>query len=128
MDIVVPAFLFGVLVALRFGVAELGPEDKDAKIFGNVDIFNTINGKDLCDSTVNNLFILEKGVRKKLNFPGGEPKSKKTVFLYSPMTKAANDTIDNFDKTLQEFYRQLCNKSDVDNYSVGKSFMKNPYQ
>ena len=43
------------------------------------------------------------------------------------MTKAANDTIDNLDKTLQEFYRQLCNKSDVDNYSVGKSFMKNPY-
>ena len=82
----------------------------------------------LCDSTGRNLFIQEKGVRKKLNFPGGEPKSKKIAFLYSPMTKAANDTIDNLDKTLQEFYRQLCNKSDVDNYSVGKSFMKNPYQ
>ena len=46
LDIVVPAFLFGVLVALRFGVAELGPEDKDAKIFGNVDLFNNIKGKD----------------------------------------------------------------------------------
>ena len=46
LDIIVPAFLFGVLVALRFGVTELGPEDKDAKIFGNVDLFNNIKGKD----------------------------------------------------------------------------------
>ena len=46
LDIVVPAFLFGVLVALRFGVAELGPEDKDAKIFQNIDLFNNIKGKD----------------------------------------------------------------------------------
>ena len=46
LDIVVPAFLFGVLVALRFGVTELGPEDKDAKIYGNVDLFNNIKGKD----------------------------------------------------------------------------------
>ena len=43
------------------------------------------------------------------------------------MTKAANDTIENLDKTLQEFYRQLCDKNDTINYSVGKSFMKNPY-
>ena len=46
LDIVVPAFLFAVLVALRFGVAELGPEDKDAKIFQNIDLFNNIKGKD----------------------------------------------------------------------------------
>ena len=44
------------------------------------------------------------------------------------MTKAANDTIENLDKTLQEFYRQLCDKNDTINYSVSKSFMKNPYQ
>ena len=46
MDIIVPAFLFGVLVALRFGVAELGPEDKDANIPKNFDLFNNIKGKD----------------------------------------------------------------------------------
>ena len=82
----------------------------------------------LCDSTGNNLFLLEEGVRKKLNFSGGEPKSKKVVFLYSPMTKASNDTIENLDKTLKEFYRQICDKNDTINYSVGKSFLKNPYQ
>ena len=46
LDIFVPAFLFGVLVALRFGVDELGPEDKGAKKYGNVDLFNNIKGKD----------------------------------------------------------------------------------
>ena len=46
LDIIVPAFLFGVLVALRFGVAELGPEDKDANIPKNFDLFNNIKGKD----------------------------------------------------------------------------------
>ena len=59
--------------------------------------------------------------------PGGGQAPEKPVFLYSPMTKAANDTIENLDKTLQEFYRQLCN-NDTINYSVGKSFLKNPYQ
>ena len=46
LDIIVPAFLFGVLVALRFGVDELGPEDQDANIPGNYDLFNNIKGKD----------------------------------------------------------------------------------
>ena len=46
LDIIVPAFLFGVLVALRFGVDELGPEDEDANIPGNYDLFNNIKGKD----------------------------------------------------------------------------------
>ena len=78
----------------------------------------------LCDSTDSNLFILEKGVRIKINLPGGEPKPKKTLFLYSPVTKASNDTIENLDKTLQEFYKQLCDKNDTNNYYVGKSFMK----
>ena len=71
---------------------------------------------------------MENGTRKKLKRPGGERAFEKPVFLYSPMTKAANDTIDNLDKTLQEFYRQLCNENDTTNYAVGKSFMKNPYQ
>ena len=47
LDIIVPAFLFGVLVALRFGVDELGPKDKDAKINNNVDLFNNIKGNKL---------------------------------------------------------------------------------
>ena len=46
LDIIVPAFLFGVLVALRFGVTALGPEDKDANIPKNFDLFNNIKGKD----------------------------------------------------------------------------------
>ena len=46
LDIIVPAFLFGVLVALRFGVTSLGPVDEGAKKYGNVDLFNNIKGKD----------------------------------------------------------------------------------
>ena len=83
----------------------------------------------LCDSSgtfgaIQQLLAVE-GFQKQ---PGGEQAPEKPVFLYSPMTKAATDTIENLDKTLQEFYRQLCNKNDTINYSVGKSFMKNPYQ
>ena len=47
----------------------------------------------------------------------------KSLFLYTPMTKAANDTIAKWDSTMQEFYRNWCpSGTDMNNYTVSKSF------
>ena len=42
LDILVPSFLFVILVVLRFEVTDLGPRPIDAQKFPNLDVFATI--------------------------------------------------------------------------------------
>ena len=101
LDILVPSFLFVILVVLRFEVTDLGPKPMDAQKFPNYDVFRSIFEKnsdnfDLCDQT-------------------------KSLFLYTPVTKAANDTIAKWDSTMREFYKNGCpSETDMNNYTVSK--------
>ena len=102
LDILVPSFLFVILVVLRFEVTDLGPKPMDAQKFPNYDVFRTIfetnpDNFGLCGQT-------------------------KSLFLYTPVTKAANDTIAKWDSTMQEFYRKWCpSGTDMNNSTVSKS-------
>ena len=100
LDIFVPSFLFIILVVLRFEVGDLGPKPESAEIFSNDDLFKTIEYEfALCNSEIN------------------------PMFLYTPTTKASNDTVDNWDRTLREFYRNLCYRNNTDDYNFGKFFL-----
>ena len=94
-----PTILFAILVVLRFGISGFAPEKQGAEKYPNYDTF--------------------KNIKYDFNLCGGNGNS---TFLYTPLTLAANDTINQWDMTLQSFYKELCNAPDLTAYKVGKSF------
>ena len=101
LDIFVPTILFVILVVLRFGISDFAPEQQGAEKYPNYDTF--------------------KNIKYDFNLCGGKGNS---TFLYTPLTLAANDTINQWDMSLQYFYQNICNKSgsSLTAYNVGKSF------
>ena len=103
LDIFVPTILFIILVVLRFEFDGLAPTQEKAQTFPNNDMFRNIDYDfRLC--------------------PIPQYGEGNSVFLYTPLTLAANDTINQWDMTLQSFYTELCNAPDLTAYKVGKSF------
>ena len=98
LDILVPSLLFIVLVVLRFKFEGLAPTQKEAETFDIKQPFDRLTWE---GSDFPGLCVMPYSGRSQ----------RKAYFLYTPLTKEANDTIQQFDTIWKSLFLQQCNKT-----------------
>ena len=103
LDILVPSLLFIVLVVLRFKFEGLSPEPKPAVSFEVKNVFEQLGiwnyQYQLCSNGYDN---------------------RSQLLIYSPLTKAANETMAQWKTNLESCYLQFCRREDLSDFRWGK--------
>lgn len=99
LDIIVPSLLFIVLVVLRYlGGGDMAPSVKPPEIFYDNELF-----EQLCDYNYN---------------------TNRSLFMYTPLTKAANDTAEILQASLDFYNNQFCSRNYDSTATCKKTLLK----